>query len=127
MFIDCFKGFIHFLFNDFYYIHKGYFKVFGLCFTYVVMLRAFCGRIAGLWWSHIVLAAIDFVLKLVTGFRKTLILGADTLFYLCWVMILSSDFVVLSGSWEGVAVVCCLVENSSGILIDHRMFQVKCL
>ena len=122
MFIDFFKGFIHFLFNDFYYIHKGYFKVFGLCFTYVEMLRAFCGRIAGLWWRHIVLAGIDCVLKLVTEFRKTLIIGADT-----WVMILSSASVVLSGSWESMVFVCCLVEHSSGILIGHRMFHVKCL
>jgi hypothetical protein len=67
MFIDFFKGFIHFPFNDFYYIHKGYFKVFGLCFTYVAMLRDFCGRIAGLWWRQIVLATIDCVLKLSLG------------------------------------------------------------
>jgi hypothetical protein len=38
--MDFFKGFIHFLFIDLYHIHKGYFKVFVLYFSYAGTLRS---------------------------------------------------------------------------------------
>jgi hypothetical protein len=37
--VDVFKGFIHSFYKDLYHSHKGYFKVFVLCFSYVAALK----------------------------------------------------------------------------------------
>ena len=65
VFIDLFKGFIHFLYKNIYYLHASSFKVFVLCFSYTAILRTYCGKVAGLLKSCIVLALIDCVFTLV--------------------------------------------------------------
>lgn len=45
IFIHFYKGFLNFLFKKIFHIHRGYFKVFALCFGYFALLRDFCGRI----------------------------------------------------------------------------------
>lgn len=77
-FNDFFNGFINFLFKDLCHKHKGYFKIFVLCFSYIEILRGYCGFVAGLSWAHVVLAVIAYVFILVSGFGMTVIQGADT-------------------------------------------------
>jgi hypothetical protein len=58
------KGSIYLLFKDLYHIYTKYIKVFFLYFSYVGILRAFCGQVAGPLWRHIVLVLRDFYFKL---------------------------------------------------------------
>lgn len=48
VFIDFFRRCIHFLFKDLYHIHKCHSEVSVLCFSYVAIPGAYCGRVAGL-------------------------------------------------------------------------------
>lgn len=50
---------------------------------------------------------------------ERLILVADICSCLCWVIFLFHSLisVALSGSYEGLVIVCCLIGTSSGILI----------
>lgn len=58
-FHSLFKGLIHFPLKDLYHIHKGDTKVFFLCFSYVAILRVYCGRGARLYWRYIAASFID--------------------------------------------------------------------
>lgn len=58
-FIDPVKGFTLFLLKDLYLSYSySCFKIFVLCFSYVESLGTYCGRVAGLFRSHIVLTVI---------------------------------------------------------------------
>lgn len=71
-------------------MHKGCFKVFFyLCFSYVGIFLAYCGRVAGVSCRHIVLAAIDFVVFIVPSFGKIEMHMLTS----CLVLILSGCFV----------------------------------
>lgn len=63
VFMDFFKGLIHFLYKDLFYLHSSRFKVFVLCFSSAPILRAYCGRVAGLLKRCIVLVLFTLVCK----------------------------------------------------------------
>lgn len=57
-FLAFFKGLIHFLFKDLYYLHIGAFKVFCVYFNYTGIFRTCWGRKVGLYRRNIVLAVL---------------------------------------------------------------------
>lgn len=60
------RDFFNFLFKDLYHLHKDSIKIIFLCFSYVGISMAHCGRVAGFQWRNIALAAIACVFMLVS-------------------------------------------------------------
>ena len=115
-FIDFFKGLIHFCFKYLYHIHKGNFKVFFLCFSYVAISEP-----TEVWLlnSH---GNILFLFFVFLGCQVGIQLWEDynfgyNLWYILSCVLCFLVSVVLSGL-KSVVVVCCLLESSSEILIN---------
>lgn len=76
----------YFLFKDLYHIYKSHFKVCVLCFRYAVILRAYCCRVSGPKGDILTLLLFIVFWCWCLDIWVTIILSADTLNCLCWVL-----------------------------------------
>lgn len=125
IFLYFFKNFI---FKDFCYFHKGYFKVFSCV---LAMLQYSVSAMAMFLGSREdILSQLLFIvflcLCLVVWVQEDSNLSVDIWSCFCWMAFCSLISVALSCSCKNVVAVCCFLEHFSGILMVCPLgFQIK--